>query len=128
MRTGDYLIQKWRMKVASKWIPSDSRLLDIGCHQGELFQMLQDHIENSIGIDPLLKPRLHQELINYCALNSRSLCRFLIKVLMLSLFWQSLNTCVKNQPLQENANDYYAQADELLLQSHLKWWTKYWTY
>lgn len=54
MRTGDYLIQTWRMRVASKWIPPGSRVLDIGCHQGELFEALGGRIAPSIGIDPLL--------------------------------------------------------------------------
>ena len=55
MRSGDYFIQRLRMQVAARWIPPDSRLLDIGCHQGEFFQFLGNRINPSIGIDPLLE-------------------------------------------------------------------------
>jgi 2-polyprenyl-3-methyl-5-hydroxy-6-metoxy-1,4-benzoquinol methylase len=55
MRIGDYLIQSWRLQVARRWIPKGSRVLDIGCHQGELFAMLEQRIAPSIGIDPLYR-------------------------------------------------------------------------
>jgi SAM-dependent methyltransferase len=64
MRFGDYLIQAWRMQVASRWIPRGSRVLDIGCHQGELFSWLGGKIAPSVGLDPLYKetssPGKHQ--------------------------------------------------------------------
>jgi SAM-dependent methyltransferase len=53
MRTGDYLIQAWRINTAARWIPSGSRVLDIGCHHGELFTKLGNRIAPSVGIDPL---------------------------------------------------------------------------
>ena len=53
MRIGDYLIQLWRLQVARKWIPKGSRVLDIGCHQGELFKRLDQKIAPSVGLDPL---------------------------------------------------------------------------
>ncbi len=53
MRIGDYLIQNWRMKIAARWIPPGSRVLDIGCHQGELFYWLGEAISSSVGFDPL---------------------------------------------------------------------------
>jgi SAM-dependent methyltransferase len=55
MRIGDYLIQSWRLQVAKRWIPRGSRVLDIGCHQGELFKMLGQKIAPSIGLDPLYR-------------------------------------------------------------------------
>ena len=55
MRAGDYFIQKWRMRLAGRWIPRDSRVLDIGCSQGEFLAQLADKIAPSIGIDPLLE-------------------------------------------------------------------------
>ncbi|MBI5944975.1 MAG: methyltransferase domain-containing protein [Chloroflexi bacterium] len=55
MRIGDYLIQAWRMSVASRWIVRNSRVLDIGCHQGEFFEYLAKKISPSVGIDPLLE-------------------------------------------------------------------------
>jgi 2-polyprenyl-3-methyl-5-hydroxy-6-metoxy-1,4-benzoquinol methylase len=57
MRIGDYLIQIWRMQVAARWIPRGSRVLDIGCHQGEFFLWLGDKIIPSIGLDPLYKEK-----------------------------------------------------------------------
>ncbi|MDI6768363.1 MAG: class I SAM-dependent methyltransferase [Anaerolineales bacterium] len=64
MRAGDHFIQAWRMHAAARWIPEDSRVLDIGCHQGELFKWLGDRITPSVGIDPLYKettpPDRHQ--------------------------------------------------------------------
>ncbi len=56
MRIGDYFIQWWRMQVAARWIPNGSRVLDIGCHQGEFLEMLGEKIAPSVGIDPLLQP------------------------------------------------------------------------
>jgi 2-polyprenyl-3-methyl-5-hydroxy-6-metoxy-1,4-benzoquinol methylase len=53
MRIGDYFIQWWRMQVAARWIPEGSRVLDIGCHQGEFLKMLGKKIAPSVGIDPL---------------------------------------------------------------------------
>lgn len=53
MKTGDYLIQMWRMRVAAHWIPRGSRILDVGCHQGEFFRFLGKRIAPSVGLDPL---------------------------------------------------------------------------
>jgi 2-polyprenyl-3-methyl-5-hydroxy-6-metoxy-1,4-benzoquinol methylase len=53
MRIGDYLIQKWRMKIAARWIPPGSRVLDIGCHQGEFLHWMGETITSSVGFDPL---------------------------------------------------------------------------
>ncbi len=55
MRVGDYLIQLWRMQVAARWIPQGSRVLDIGCHQGEFLLWLGGKIAPSVGFDPLYK-------------------------------------------------------------------------
>jgi SAM-dependent methyltransferase len=55
MRRLDRLLQRWRMRAASSFIPSGSRLLDIGCHQGEFLQMIETRLGPSIGIDPLAK-------------------------------------------------------------------------
>ena len=41
--------------MAARWIPPGSRVLDVGCHQGELFEYLGERIGPSVGIDPLLK-------------------------------------------------------------------------
>ena len=53
MRIGDYFIQQWRMRVAARWVPEGSRVLDIGCHQGEFLEFLGEKIAPSAGLDPL---------------------------------------------------------------------------
>jgi len=55
MRVGDYLLLYWRMQVAARWIPPESRVLDIGCHQGELLKLLDAKIAPSVGLDPLYR-------------------------------------------------------------------------
>ena len=52
MRFGDRFLQLWRMRVSSPWIVKGSRILDIGCHDGEFLEYLGDRIVESIGIDP----------------------------------------------------------------------------
>jgi SAM-dependent methyltransferase len=53
VKAGDYLIQKWRMGMAAKWVKPGSRILDIGCYQGEFLTALGDKIEPSVGFDSL---------------------------------------------------------------------------
>ena len=53
MRIGDHFIQLWRMRVAARWITKGSRILDIGCHQGEFLKFLGEKISPSVGLDPL---------------------------------------------------------------------------
>lgn len=59
MRTGDRIIQLWRMQMAARWIPPGSRVLDIGCHQGEFLLWLGEKIAPSAGFDPLYKESSH---------------------------------------------------------------------
>jgi SAM-dependent methyltransferase len=49
----DRILQEWRTRVARSWVPAGARVLDIGCHQGEFFQSMGDHIGPSVGLDPL---------------------------------------------------------------------------
>jgi ubiquinone/menaquinone biosynthesis C-methylase UbiE len=53
MRALDRFLQSWRIRKARPWIPGGARVLDIGCHQGELFQSLGEQIGPSVGYDPL---------------------------------------------------------------------------
>ena len=53
MRYGDRFLQYWRMRTAAPWILMRSRVLDIGCHNGEFLHFLGDRIVDSVGIDPL---------------------------------------------------------------------------
>jgi SAM-dependent methyltransferase len=59
MKVGDYLIQLWRMRVAARWIPPGSRILDIGCHQGEFLSWLGNKITASVGFDPLCRETMN---------------------------------------------------------------------
>jgi len=59
MKIGDYFIQRWRMQVAARWIPKGSRVLDVGCHQGEFLLSLMGKITPSVGYDPLYKNNLN---------------------------------------------------------------------
>lgn len=49
----DTLLQRWRIRKASRFIPANCTLLDIGCHHGELLNQMQPHIHTGVGIDPL---------------------------------------------------------------------------
>ncbi|OQP58718.1 hypothetical protein A3860_39395 [Niastella vici] len=51
----DKYLQQKRIKMAAKYIPSGSTVLDIGCHQGELFRALGKKLHYGWGIDPLLQ-------------------------------------------------------------------------
>jgi SAM-dependent methyltransferase len=53
MKAGDYFIQLWRMQITARWIPRGSRVLDIGCHQGEFLFWPGEKIAPSVGLDPL---------------------------------------------------------------------------
>lgn len=51
----DRYLQQQRINKAKRFIPEGCRLLDIGCHQGEMLLQLSDHISFGVGIDPLCK-------------------------------------------------------------------------
>lgn len=54
MKALDRFLQRWRFRVAERQLPDGVRLLDIGCHEGELLQRLGDRAGSSTGIDPAL--------------------------------------------------------------------------
>ena len=54
MKPLDRLVQGWRIDKAGPSIPPESRVLDVGCHDGALFRRLGDRISEGVGIDPLL--------------------------------------------------------------------------
>jgi SAM-dependent methyltransferase len=43
------------MRVAGRWIPPGSRVLDIGCHQGEFLLWLGEKVCPGVGLDPLFR-------------------------------------------------------------------------
>lgn len=55
MKPLDRFIQKIRINKAEKHIPSNSRVLDIGCADGMLFQKLAGKVRDGVGIDPGIK-------------------------------------------------------------------------
>lgn len=62
----DRMLQRWRIKKAAAFIPPQCRLLDIGCHKGELLLDIQQRIVSGVGIDPLCEssnPAPHIQLV-----------------------------------------------------------------
>ncbi len=57
------------MQVAARWIPRGSRVLDIGCHQGEFLLWLGEKITPSVGFDPLYKESSNSEEHQFFARN-----------------------------------------------------------
>ena len=58
MKAIDRYLQSLRIRQAARWIPAAAQVLDIGCSEGEMFQMLAGHIAGGVGIDPgLQSPR-----------------------------------------------------------------------
>lgn len=57
MKPVDRILQSWRERKVRAWLPADARVLDIGCFQGEFLDRLGDSIQDSVGLDPLARPR-----------------------------------------------------------------------
>jgi SAM-dependent methyltransferase len=57
MKFADRILQSWREGKVRAWLKPDSRVLDIGCHQGEFLERLGPAIRDSVGLDPLARVR-----------------------------------------------------------------------
>ena len=61
MKKIDYLLQNERIRQAKKFIKGNS-LLDIGCHEGEIFESILKHGKIvGDGIDAVVKKPIHRE-------------------------------------------------------------------
>ena len=52
MKAGDRWLQRWRIRKAGAHIPPGSRVLDVGCSEGELFRILGPRVASGLGVDP----------------------------------------------------------------------------
>jgi 2-polyprenyl-3-methyl-5-hydroxy-6-metoxy-1,4-benzoquinol methylase len=57
MTSLDKMLQQWRIRKVAPFIQPGSRLLDIGCHHGELLLHVKTQVTSGIGIDPLCENR-----------------------------------------------------------------------
>lgn len=57
----DRFIQRWRMRQALRFVPDHARLIDIGAHEGELFQALGERLGRGFGVEPLARTELQTE-------------------------------------------------------------------
>ena len=53
MQWSDRLLQRWRIRVAQRWVPAGAKVLDIGCYQGEFFRYMGPRLGWGVGLDPL---------------------------------------------------------------------------
>jgi hypothetical protein len=54
MRYIDRLLQNWRIRKGLQYLNQSGRVIDVGAHQGELFQALGSRLQAGFGIEPLL--------------------------------------------------------------------------
>lgn len=61
MKQLDRFIQRWRMRQAMRFIPAAARVIDIGAHEGELFEALGDKLVRGFGVEPLRQAALEAD-------------------------------------------------------------------
>lgn len=60
MKALDRALQRWRIARAAPYIPHGARVLDVGCHRGELLERLRSRIAAGVGVDPALEAPLER--------------------------------------------------------------------
>lgn len=50
----DCFLQKWRIRLASHCLSGELSLIDVGAHNGEMFECLGSRLVKGFGIEPLL--------------------------------------------------------------------------
>ena len=67
MKFLDKVLRNWRIRVSEPYIRPNDKILDIGCLDGYLFEVLKSKpIKKSLGLDPLLKNIINKD--NYTLL------------------------------------------------------------
>jgi SAM-dependent methyltransferase len=61
MKALDRFIQRWRIGQARRFIPAQARVIDIGAHEGELFQALGPRLQWGYGVEPLCPEILRRD-------------------------------------------------------------------
>ena len=57
MRWLDRVLQRWRIDKAIAHVRPGDRLLDVGCHEGELIERVAARVATATGVDPVARPR-----------------------------------------------------------------------
>lgn len=58
MKHLDRILQRWRIRRATRHLPAAARVVDIGAFRGELFAALGERLQEGFGIEPLLVSRI----------------------------------------------------------------------
>lgn len=56
MRAVDRLLRRWRIARAVDWVRAGDRLLDVGCFDRSLIDLVGERIESAVGIDGVAEP------------------------------------------------------------------------
>jgi 2-polyprenyl-3-methyl-5-hydroxy-6-metoxy-1,4-benzoquinol methylase len=56
MRWLDRVLQRWRIDKAIAHVRAGDRLLDVGCHEGELIERVLGRVAAATGVDPVVAP------------------------------------------------------------------------
>jgi SAM-dependent methyltransferase len=54
LKSVDRWLRSWRIRKAAPFVAQGARVLDVGCHDGELFRALAPRIVSGVGVDPML--------------------------------------------------------------------------